>query len=105
MYCRTRLVRYLDTARLMAGYFRDNIPADGIVPWDFNAPLVPPRPADSSAAMIAANGLLLLAQQERSLYPANQSGASYFVNASVKVHSVVRVVDVYVLNIKSVDSE
>ncbi len=105
VYRRTRLVRYLVTARRMAEYFLNNIPADGIIPWDFNAPLVPPRPADSSAAMIAANGLLLLAQQERSLYPANQSGASYFANAAIKVHSPIRVVDVYGLNIKSVDSE
>jgi hypothetical protein len=87
MYRRTRLERYLVTARRMAEYFLDNIPADGIVPWDFNAPLVPPRPADSSAAMIAANGLLLLAQQEESLYPANQSCASYSTNAAIKVHS------------------
>ncbi|KAI9433843.1 d-4,5 unsaturated-glucuronyl hydrolase-like protein [Lactarius indigo] len=85
MYRRTRLERYLVTARRMAGYFLDSIPADGIVPWDFNAPLDPPRPADSSAAMIAANGLLLLAQQERCLYPANQSGASYFTNAAIKI--------------------
>ncbi|KAH9034051.1 d-4,5 unsaturated-glucuronyl hydrolase-like protein [Lactarius deliciosus] len=85
MYRRTRLERYLVTARRMAGYFLDNIPADGIVPWDFNAPLNPPRPADSSAAMIAANGLLLLAQQERGLYPTNQSGASYFANAAMKI--------------------
>lgn len=85
MYRRTRLVRYPVTARRMAGYFLDNIPADGIIPWDFNAPLVPPRPADSSAAMIAVNGLLLLAQQERSLYPANQSGESYFANAAIKI--------------------
>ncbi|KAF8267576.1 Six-hairpin glycosidase-like protein [Lactarius quietus] len=70
--------------RRMAEYFLENIPADGIVPWDFNAPLIPPRPADSSAAMIAANGLLLLAQQEQSLYPANQSGAEYFTNAAIK---------------------
>ncbi|KAH9170800.1 d-4,5 unsaturated-glucuronyl hydrolase-like protein [Lactarius sanguifluus] len=65
-----RLERYLVTARRMAGYFLDNIPADGI---------------NSSAAMIAANGLLLLAQQERSLYPTNQSGASYFANAAIKI--------------------
>ena len=32
---------------------------------DFNAPLTPaPRPADSSAATIVANALLLLSQQE-----------------------------------------
>ncbi|KAI9452982.1 d-4,5 unsaturated-glucuronyl hydrolase-like protein [Lactarius psammicola] len=71
MYRRTRLMRYLITARRMAGYFLDNIPADGIIPWDFSAPL--------------QNGLLLLAQQERSLYPANQSGASYFADAAIKI--------------------
>jgi len=38
---------------------------DGIIVRDFNAPLTPaPRPADSSAATIAVNGLLLLSQQE-----------------------------------------
>ena len=42
VYRHTKLVRYLFTARRMAEYFLDNIPADGIVPWDFNAPLVPP---------------------------------------------------------------
>ena len=89
MYRRTRQVRYLDTARRMARYFLDHTPANGIVPWDFNAPLVPPRPADSSAAMIAANGLLLLTQQEQHLY-ANQSGASLYTNATVKVYSLVR---------------
>jgi rhamnogalacturonyl hydrolase YesR len=56
---------YLATSRRLATYFLNNIPSDGIVPWDFNAPLAPPpRPADSSAATIAVNGLLLLAQQE-----------------------------------------
>jgi hypothetical protein len=69
----------------MAGYFLNNIPANGIIPWDFNAPLIPSRPADSSAAMIAVNGLLLLAQQEQTLVPANQSGASYYIDAAIKV--------------------
>jgi hypothetical protein len=56
---------YLATSRRLATYFLNNMPSDGIVPWDFNAPLTPPpRPADSSAATIAVNGLLLLAQQE-----------------------------------------
>ncbi|KAI0303288.1 d-4,5 unsaturated-glucuronyl hydrolase-like protein [Multifurca ochricompacta] len=85
MYRRTQLDRYLDTARRMAGYFLNNIPEDGIIPWDFNAPLVPPRPADSSAAMIAANGLLLLAQQEQTLTPANWSGAWNYINAAIKI--------------------
>jgi hypothetical protein len=99
VYSRTRLVRYLHTARRMARYFLDNIPADGIVPWDFNAPLVPPRPADSSAAMIAANGLLLLAQQEQSLIPANQTGASYYFDAAIKVPSKLRPATKYALNV------
>ncbi|KAF5379868.1 hypothetical protein D9757_007200 [Collybiopsis confluens] len=63
MYKHTQNLDYLQTAQRAATYFLDNMPSDGIVPWDFNAPLVPPpRPADSSAATIAANGLLLLAQ-------------------------------------------
>jgi len=58
----------LDTARRLANYFIDHIPDDGIVPWDFNAPLIPaPRPADSSAAMIAANGLLMLSRSETTI--------------------------------------
>ncbi|KAF7353694.1 Glycoside hydrolase family 88 protein [Mycena venus] len=62
MYKRSKQPRYLTTAQNLATYFLDNLPSDGIVPWDFNAPLVPaPRPADSSAATIAANGLLLMA--------------------------------------------
>ncbi|KAF9072874.1 glycoside hydrolase family 88 protein [Rhodocollybia butyracea] len=63
MYNHTQNPDFLNTAQRAADYFLDNMPSDGIVPWDFNAPLVPPpRPADSSAATIAANGLLLLAQ-------------------------------------------
>lgn len=52
---------------------------------DFNAPLEPPRPADSSAAMIAANGLLLLAQQEASLSPSNTTGYNYYVESALEV--------------------
>lgn len=52
---------------------------------DFNAPLNPPRPADSSAAMIAANGLLLLSQGELSLQPANKTGSDYYINAAIQV--------------------
>lgn len=56
---------FLNTARRMARFFLDNLPQDGIVPWDFNAPLNPaPRPADSSAAALVANALLLLAERE-----------------------------------------
>jgi hypothetical protein len=71
----------------MADYFLNNIPADEIIPWDFNAPLVPARPADTSAAMIAANGLLLLAKQEQSILPASQSGVSHYFHAAIQVHT------------------
>ncbi|KAJ7684560.1 glycoside hydrolase family 88 protein [Mycena polygramma] len=65
MYQHTKDPNHLATARRLANYFLTNLPSDGIVPWDFNAPLVPaPRPADSSAATIAANGLLLLGTVE-----------------------------------------
>ncbi|TFK43016.1 glycoside hydrolase family 88 protein [Crucibulum laeve] len=65
MYRLTGDAKYLATSRRLATYFLNNLPSDGIVPWDFNAPLTPaPRPADSSAATIAVNGLLLLAKSE-----------------------------------------
>jgi hypothetical protein len=61
MYKHSGNITYLDTAQRLADYFLDNLPSDGVVPWDFNAPLIPaPRPADSSAATIAATGLLLM---------------------------------------------
>ncbi|CCM05029.1 uncharacterized protein FIBRA_07229 [Fibroporia radiculosa] len=85
MYKHTGHLDYLTTARRMAAYFLTHLPTDGIVPWDFNAPLDPPRPADSSAAMIAVNGLMLLSQQERSLSPANDTGASYYQNAAMQL--------------------
>ncbi|KAG6919910.1 hypothetical protein DXG01_013259 [Tephrocybe rancida] len=81
MYKLTQKVDYLFTARRLAKYFLDNIPADGIVPWDFNAPLEPaPRPADSSAATIASTALLLLAQVETS-----KANAKYYTNSAIHI--------------------
>ena len=51
---------YLDTARRAADYFIANIPDDGLIPVDFRAP-AEPRWEDSSAAAIAACGLLEIA--------------------------------------------
>ncbi|KIJ69657.1 glycoside hydrolase family 88 protein [Hydnomerulius pinastri MD-312] len=79
MYSHTNDTNYLETSRRMANYFLDNLPSDGVVPWDFNAPLVPPRPADTSAATIASTGLLLLARQEMSLSPPNVINAARWV--------------------------
>ncbi|KAK0185876.1 glycoside hydrolase family 88 protein [Armillaria mellea] len=63
MYNWTGDHNYLLTARRLATYFLNTLPSDGIVPWDFNAP-VENRPADSSAATIVATGLLLLSKVE-----------------------------------------
>ncbi|KAK0227953.1 glycoside hydrolase family 88 protein [Armillaria fumosa] len=63
MYNWTGDNNYLLTARRLATYFLNTLPSDGIVSWDFNAP-VENRPADSSAATIVATGLLLLAKVE-----------------------------------------
>ena len=84
MHQQTKEYRYLQTARRMANYFISHIPSDGIVPWYFNAPLVPaPRPADSSAAMLAVNGLMLLADEEKSVW--NLVGHAYYMGAALKV--------------------
>jgi len=48
---------------------------------DFNAPLTPaPRPADSSAATIAANSLLLLAE-----YETTTAAATIYTNAAIAI--------------------
>ncbi|EPQ58555.1 d-4,5 unsaturated-glucuronyl hydrolase-like protein [Gloeophyllum trabeum ATCC 11539] len=87
MYRNTNESRYIETARRMASFYLSQVPSDGIVPWDFDAPLDPPRPADSSAAMIATVGLLMLSQQEASLSPSNTTGAQYWSNAAIKLLS------------------
>ncbi|KAL0574576.1 hypothetical protein V5O48_007388 [Marasmius crinis-equi] len=70
VYEHTSNMDFLRTARRLATYFLTNLPEDGIVPFDFKAPLqdvkVPGgvRPADSSAATAAATALLALATVE-----------------------------------------
>ncbi|HEY0791836.1 MAG TPA: glycoside hydrolase family 88 protein [Chthoniobacterales bacterium] len=53
--------RFLDTARHCADFYIDRTPAHGIPPNDWEEP-VPRRPYESSAAAIAAAGLLELAE-------------------------------------------
>jgi unsaturated chondroitin disaccharide hydrolase len=62
-YAYTKDSRFLSTARRTADYFIGHLPADGIPYYDFQAPAAD-RPKDSSAAAIAASGLLWLAQLE-----------------------------------------
>jgi len=78
MFNRTGNAEYLVTARRLATYFLNNLPANENIPWDFNAPV--PRPADSSAATIVINGLLLLSRQETTTEAKNQ-----WTNAALQI--------------------
>ncbi|KAF9650840.1 glycoside hydrolase family 88 protein [Thelephora ganbajun] len=83
MYRRTELERYLQTARRMSKLFISRMPPSGVVPWDFDAPIDPPRPADVSAANLAAYALLTLSEQESGIN--NSTGAKYYADAAVKL--------------------
>jgi len=50
----------LDAAMDVADYFINNLPADNVPYWDFDAPGIPSADRDASAAAIAASGLLEL---------------------------------------------
>jgi unsaturated chondroitin disaccharide hydrolase len=63
-YGQTRRAEYVETAQLNADYYLENTPADGVTPWDYDAPESGPlakSQVDTSAAAIAASGLLDLA--------------------------------------------
>lgn len=58
-------IDYLQTAMLNADYYLENTPADGVTPWDYDAPEDGPlakSQVDTSACAIAASGLLDLAE-------------------------------------------
>jgi unsaturated chondroitin disaccharide hydrolase len=52
--------KFLTTAEDVADYFLVHLPKDDIPYWDFNAPVTPTTPVDTSAAAIAADGLVML---------------------------------------------
>jgi unsaturated chondroitin disaccharide hydrolase len=60
-YSYTREPRFLETAEACAAYYIDHTPADGVPPWDYDAPEGSRKLLDTSAAAIAASGLLKLA--------------------------------------------
>ncbi|RAP73548.1 glycoside hydrolase family 88 protein [Paenibacillus montanisoli] len=62
--------KYLDASKRVAHFFLASLPENGIPPWDFRAPNAGSEPRDTSAAAIAASGLLELAK----LVPAEESG-------------------------------
>ncbi|KAI1390411.1 glycoside hydrolase family 88 protein [Hypoxylon trugodes] len=60
----TRDGSFLETAKNCADYFIKRLPPSGIPPWDFQAPKNEPQPTDTSAAMIASYGMLLIHEAE-----------------------------------------
>jgi uncharacterized protein YyaL (SSP411 family) len=55
---------YLQTSQRMADWFIEHLPEDGLPFWDFDAEVAPGvTPRDSSAATIAASGMILLQRQ------------------------------------------
>jgi unsaturated chondroitin disaccharide hydrolase len=72
-YRETGDARFLDTARKTADYFIAHLPSDQVPYWDFELPSASGQPRDSSAAAIAASGLIELSQRETDA----QRGAAY----------------------------
>ncbi|QQS48530.1 MAG: glycoside hydrolase family 88 protein [Acidobacteriota bacterium] len=65
-YQQTLRAEFLETAMLNADFYLDNTPADGVTPWDYDAPESGPlarTQVDTSACAIAASGLLDLADR------------------------------------------
>jgi len=59
-YDYSRDPRLLETAERCADYYITHCPSDGVPPWDFQAPAETRKIVDTSAAAIAASGLLRL---------------------------------------------
>jgi unsaturated chondroitin disaccharide hydrolase len=60
---RPEAAEFLQTARRCADFWLRRVPADGVPLWDFDVPDDGRQPFDSSAAAIAASGLLDLSEQ------------------------------------------
>jgi unsaturated chondroitin disaccharide hydrolase len=69
--------RFLETAQACTDYYITHTPSDGIPPWDFNAPVETRKLLDTSAAAIAAAGLLRLCR----LVPDPMKGHFYWTSA------------------------
>lgn len=61
VYGYTRDPRFVKTAEACADFYLSRTPADGVPPWDYDAPQDRRHQVDTSAAAIAAAGLLQLA--------------------------------------------
>ena len=76
--------RFLRTAMDCADYYITHCPADGVPPWDFNAPAESRKQVDTSAGAIAAAGLLRLSR----LAPDQVKGHFYWSTATLILRSL-----------------
>jgi unsaturated chondroitin disaccharide hydrolase len=69
--------RFLETSQSCTDYYITHSPSDGVPPWDFNAAVETRKLLDTSAAAIAASGLLRLCR----LVPDPMKGHLYWTSA------------------------
>lgn len=83
-YCHTHNESYLNTAKRVANYFITNTPENGFIPVDFRQP-VDCTLEDSTAAAIAACGMLEIARQLEKQGELEQTESRIYRNAAVKL--------------------
>jgi len=70
----TNAERYLSALEQTTEYYVENSPADLVSYWDFDAPDAPDAPRDTSAAALAAYGLLGLELESKRTAPLRETG-------------------------------
>jgi hypothetical protein len=73
---------FLTTARNLADYFMAQLPEDGVPYWDFDAPMDPKCPRDTSAGMVAAYGMLLI---YKALKDIERDSATHYLRSTIRI--------------------
>lgn len=81
---------FLETACSLADYFIAHLPDDKVPSWDFSAPVAKTTPRDTSAAMIAACGMLsiykaLRLKRNQRMNLNDSSEENYYLTASLEM--------------------
>lgn len=76
----TKDSKFLAVSQLLADYFIEHLPDDGVPYWDFDAPI--PGPRDTSGALAAAYGMLLL-------YKHSPFASEKYLKAAVRIVNAV----------------
>lgn len=77
---------FADVAVLVANWWLDHLPADGVAFWDFDDPAIPNTSRDTSATAIAAAALLKLAKLSPEHATRYQTAAEASIEALVTRH-------------------